>query len=402
MRLNLSASCVAYLLLLHSTFGQVADPVPDEQGTLGHSAAQIQHQEAAWQQIESYFQPPAEWEGKLEGYTSPLVFQDGRTVENQDAWEQRRNEILQSWHGMLGPWPELIVNPELEVLDSVRRENFTQQQVRFKWTPQEYTTGYLLLPEGADRRPAVITVFYEPETAIGWGTEHRDFALQLARRGFVTLSIGTTEATQAKTYALYYPSMDDAQVQPLSMLAYAAANAWYVLAKHPRVDAERIGIMGHSFGGKWAMFASCLFDKFACAAWSDPGIVFDESRPNVNYWEPWYLGYHTPPWRERGTISEDNPARGLYATLRMSEHDLHELHALMAPRPFLVSGGSEDPPLRWQALNHSIQVNRLLGVENRVAMSNRPQHAPDEQSNAIIYAFFEHFLASPDQASVSK
>ena len=23
---------------------------------------------------------------------------------------------------------------------------------------------------------------------------------------------------------------------------------------------------------------------------SDPGVVFDETRPNVNYWEPWYLG----------------------------------------------------------------------------------------------------------------
>ena len=42
--------------------------------------------------------------------------------------------------------------------------------------------------------------------------------------------------------------------------------------------------------------------------------------------------------------------------------DLHELHALMAPRPFLVSGGSEDQPERWKALNHAIAVNRLLGV----------------------------------------
>ena len=53
----------------------------------------------------------------------------------------------------------------------------------------------------------------------------------------------------------------------------------------------RIGVLGHSYGGKWAMFASCLFEKFACGVWSDPGIVFDESRPNVNYWEPWYLGW---------------------------------------------------------------------------------------------------------------
>ncbi|MEZ5949748.1 MAG: hypothetical protein R3C12_11140 [Planctomycetaceae bacterium] len=125
----------------------------------------------------------------------------------------------------------------------------------------------------------MVTVYYEPETAIGQGGAQRDFALQLVKRGFVALSIGTKEASEAKTYAIYHPSLEQARVEPLSMLAYAAANAWYVLASRPEVAAERIGIVGHSFGGKWAMFASCLFDKFACGAWSDPGIMFDEAVP---------------------------------------------------------------------------------------------------------------------------
>jgi hypothetical protein len=72
--------------------------------------------------------------------------------------------------------------------------------------------------------------------------------------------------------------------------------------------------------------------------------------------------------------------------------DLHELHALMAPRPFLVSGGAEDTPRRWEALNHSIAVCDLLGVKNRVAMTNRPLHSPNPESNEQIYLFFEHFL----------
>ena len=56
------------------------------------------------------------------------------------------------------------------------------------------------------------------------------------------------------------------------------------------MDRSRIGVVGHSYGGKWAMFAAALWDRFAAVAVSDPGIVFDESRPNVNYWEPRYLG----------------------------------------------------------------------------------------------------------------
>ncbi|MEO8961409.1 MAG: prolyl oligopeptidase family serine peptidase, partial [Ginsengibacter sp.] len=283
----------------------------------------------------------------------------------------------------------------MQILDSVQRDGFMQYTVQFYWTPNEQTKGYLLIPEGNGKKPAVITVYYEPETAVGWGkadNPNRDFAYQLAKRGFVTLSLGTTEATKEKTYSLYYPSIEHAKVEPLSMLACAAANAWYVLSKVPQVDSSRIGIMGHSFGGKWSMFASCLFDKFACAVWSDPGIVFDESRPDINYWEPWYLGYYPKPWRNRGMITKDNPAKGLYPKLVAEGYDLQELHALMAPRPFLVSGGSEDTQKRWIPLNHSIAVNHLLGYKNRVAMTNRPNHSPTPESNDIAYLFFEHFL----------
>ena len=354
---------------------------------------------AAWDKIAPYFSPPAEFANDVGNYRSPLKFYDGRPVKTPDDWQKRRAEILSRWHQMMGKWPPLIEDPHLEIFESKRREDFTQHRVRFLWTPNEKTEGYLLVPDGTGKRPAVVTVYYEPETAIGLGNPERDFAYQLTKRGFVTLSIGTTAATQSKTYALYYPSIEDAQVEPLSMLGYAAANAWHVLAKRPEVDPGRIGIVGHSFGGKWAMFASCLFDKFACAAWSDPGIVFDEARPSVNYWEPWYLGYHPKPWRKRGLITDQNPAKGLYPKLVAGGYDLHELHVLMAPRPFLVSGGSEDPPRRWQALNHSVSVNRLLGYDNRVAMTNRPKHSPNAESNEQIYLFFEHFLGTSSNSS---
>jgi dienelactone hydrolase len=235
-------------------------------------------------------------------------------------------------------------------------------------------------------------VYYEPESSIGLGKEHRDYGWLLAKKGFVVLSIGTTEATKNSTYAIYYPSIENAQVEPLSMLAYAAANAWFVLASREDVDSDRIGIVGHSFGGKWAMFASCLFDRYACAAWSDPGIMFDDTRSNINYWEPWYLGYHPKPWRNRGLIKPENPAYGAYPKLRQQGHDLHELHALMAPRPFFVSGGEEDPQSRWGALWHSVEVNRLLGFEHRVGMHNRPEHNPNDEANQRVVDFFVHFL----------
>lgn len=332
------------------------------------------------------FGPPPDYAGDFGSYHSPLTFADGRRVKNADDWRARREEILRAWHGIMGAWPALLPAPAFEVLAEERRENFTQQKVRLEIVPGRKTEGYLLVPDGEGRGPAVLVVYYDPETGIGRGkAADRDFALRLARRGFVALSIGLPNQ-------IYYPSETDVQIQPLSCLAYVAANCHSALAAHPRVDPARIGVVGHSYGGKWAMFASCLYEKFACGVWSDPGIVFDEQRSNVNYWEPWYLGWEAGVKRKPGIPTGDNPRTGAYRRLVAEGHDLHELHALMAPRPFLVSGGAEDRPERWRALNHAVAVNRLLGYENRVAMTNRADHTPTPESNEQIDAFFDWAL----------
>ena len=242
----------------------------------------------------------------------------------------------------------------------------------------------------------MVVPYYEPETSVGLKEPLRDFAWQLSQRGFVTLAIGSPGGDAR------LPEVKATRLQPLSYLGYVAANCHRALAALPEVDPERIGIVGHSYGGKWAMFGSCLYDKYACAAWSDPGIVFDESRSNVNYWEPWYLGQGDGPNRKPGVVTPENPRTGPYAKLIDEGLDLHELHALMAPRPFLVSGGSEDFPARWVPLNHSVTVNDLLGVKLRVGMTNRPNHAPTGESNEQIYQFFEHFLKSPKPPRSSK
>lgn len=352
-------------------------------------------QEDVHSPLERCFVPPPEYADLYGDYRSPLVFYNGDTVKCAGEWAPRRTEIRARWDSLMGAWPPLLTEGRLEILDSVRQEGYVRHAVRLKWTPTEFTGGYLLVPDGAGEipLPAVITVYYEPETSAGLNDNpNRDFALQLVRHGFIALSLGTSEATEARTYSLFWPDILHAEVQPLSMLACAASNALEALSKMPQVDPARIGIMGHSFGGKWAMFASCLCDKFACAVWSDPGIVFDDSRPDVNYWEPYYLGYHPPPWRTRGIANSENPARGLYPRLVEERYDLHELHALMAPRPFLVSGGTSDPPERWIPLNHSISVNRLLGYSGRVGMHNRQTHTPTAESNEIILLFFDNFL----------
>jgi hypothetical protein len=361
--------------------------------------------------IRSFFAPPAQYANDFGSYRSPLIFNDGTPVKTPDDWQSRRAEILATWRRLLGTWPLLSEKPKVQYLDQEHRDNFTQHKVLVEIAPGGQTVaGYLLVPDAQNlktedrgqrtegnavlRFPAVLVVFYDPETGVGLGKEGRDFAYQLTKRGFVTLSIGTPEFCSLK--APYKPLCESPagqpQLQPLAALAYVAANCHAALANLPNVDPNRIGIVGHSYGGKWAMFAACLYEKFACAVWSDPGIVFDETRPNINYWEPWYLGWDASHQRRPGVPSDTSPRTGPYKTMIETNRDLHELHALMAPRPFLVSGGAEDSPRRWQALNHTIAVNKLLGYTNRVAMTNRPTHDPTPESNEQLCTFFEHFL----------
>ena len=341
----------------------------------------------AWETIAPYFTPPAEYAGKFGDYRSPLRFDDGTPVRTPADWHRRRREILDHWHGVMGAWPAVIEKPAIEYLETQRRDNFVQHKVRVETARGQMTGGYLLVPDGDGPFPAVFVPFYEAETSTGQNDKkHRDFAYQLTKRGFITLSIGSPGGDARK------PDTAGAVLQPLSYLAYVAANGYQALASLPQVDPKRVGVVGHSYGGKWAMFGSCLYDKYAAAAWSDGGIVWDEARPNVNYWEPWYLGLEPGKSRKPGVVTPQNPRTGAYRKVVESGRDLHELHALMAPRPFLVSGGSEDPPERWLPLNHSVAVNKLLGCEHRVGMTNRPTHDPTPDSNEVIYLFFEHFL----------
>lgn len=360
------------------------------------------------------FEPPPAYQNEFGSYRSPLLDENGATIRDVDNWWRQNHELRREWTDLLGDLPSRMRLPEHETVAIEKLGNLTRTKVRIRaGVGREEVCGYLIMPPGEGPFPAVLVVYYEPESGAGLGAELRDFALQLARRGFVTLSIGppgvefrSPGSNQNNSKRPYFgPVGKPVAAQPLSSLAHAAANCHTFLTRQPEVDPNRIGIMGHSFGGKWAMFASCLHEPFACAVWSDPGIVFDERHRtdnpggSINYWDRWYLGFplgevatHENNYRFRPIPKSPDDRTGSYKRLIKEGRDLIELHALMAPRPFLVSGGTADREERWTALNHAIEVNRLFDQPYGVAMSNRPTHAPTEESNEQAYRFLEWCL----------
>jgi len=351
-----------------------------------------------WSAMQKFFVPPEQYRGRLGDYRPLMKFDDGAPVKTRQDWSRRREEILRYWHGVMGPWPALLERPRVKYFGKEHVENITRHKVQVEFAPGAFaSTQYLLVPDGPGPFPAVLVTWYGSGDSAGLSEKARgslDFGYQLAKRGFVALCIGGEASAIGRENAR--PPETKSGIQPLSCLAYAAANCCNALAGMPEVDPRRIGVVGHSFGGKWAMFASCLYDRFACAVWVDPGIVWNENDPNANYWESWYLGYEfdRPADKQRrpGVPQEGNPRTGAYKRLVADGRDLHELHALMAPRPFLVSGGAQDRPEHWTALNHAIALNEFLGQTGRVAMTMRDGHTPTTESNGQVYAFLERFL----------
>jgi dienelactone hydrolase len=360
-----------------------------------------------WRKLERFCEPPTELRNKFGDYRSPLKFPTGDVVTTPQEWQKRRQQLSKQWEERLGAWPSLLEHPEVKRLESKEREGYVEHHIQVQVSPEgTIADGYLLIPKGTGPFPAVLVPFYEPLTSIGRGKKGKgthDYGLQLIQRGFVTLSIGTPSSVEeigGDTRRLLTDAGKQQRRQPLTLLAYVAANCHTALSQMPEVDGKRIGIVGLSYGGKWSMFASCLYDKFACAVWSDPGIVFNENNSNVNYWEPWYLGYDQNIQRKPGVPSAENPRTGLYKEMVEAGDDLVDLHALMAPRPVLVSGGTEDPPQNWVALNHLVAVNELLGYKNRVAMTARATHVPTPEALAVELDFLEYWLkAQPAAAS---
>jgi dienelactone hydrolase len=172
-----------------------------------------------------------------------------------------------------------------------------------------------------------------------------DYALQLARRGYVVLAPDlrcfgerldwNPEDHYACDTNLVHAAM--AGWNPLAQNVWDLRRSLDVLSEHPLVDPERLGMVGISYGGTVTLFTAAVDRRVAAAVVS-------------GYFSSWAES-HKMPWNMCGS-------QILFGMLGRLEHE--DLGALVSPRPLLIESGTEDPLFPVAAATESVRRTRLV------------------------------------------
>jgi len=227
------------------------------------------------------------------------------------------------------------------------------------------------------RLPVVIVPYYDVDTPVGvdlggrrltlGGT--RAFARLAAQRGMLAVAVRWYGEGDAEGYdeAVYQLAKRHPGVTPMGKWVWDVQRVIDYLQSRPDVDGGRIGIIGHSLGGKMALYAGAFDPRIKATVSSEPGISLGFS----NYGDFWYFG---------------RAIERLHAGA-----DQHELVGLMNPRPFLlIAGESADGAKSWPLLRAAQQMYR---EKERVGMINHGTgHSPTEDSVKLAMEWLERFL----------
>lgn len=216
------------------------------------------------------------------------------------------NDFTQKWLDRIGKPDHYDYKHDLRLVRKFETTEFDGELYEQANGPGTVQKTLLMLPKTVNEKlPAVVVPFYYPDRMAGYNLDTLEptnepniaMALHLVRRGYV--------AVTAEAYHLTYRSLEldrqnfsrwrlsaDALLRDhpewtgIGKLIADTRLLVDLLCSDPRVDNNRIGIVGHSLGGKMALYTGCLDRRIKVILGSDFGIDWDRT----NWSEPWYWG----------------------------------------------------------------------------------------------------------------
>ncbi len=334
-------------------------------------------------------------ESQAGSYTLPeLLRSGGTTVRNQEEWRKRRAEILELFrnnvYGRSPGRPERVRFRMIEELPramdgaaTLKRVEVLSQQSgrehRFELTvflPNARTTPapvFLLL----NNRPVSNTDPTRRERSPFWPAE------QVIARGYGIAAIQNNdlapddkERFRLGVMSLFDNRDPDTGWGALAAWGWGASRAMDYFETDARIDASRIAVVGHSRGGKAALWAGAEDERFALVVSNDSGEggaaltrrTFGETLARITDVFPhWFAGKYASFKHRVDALPVDQ----------------HMLLALIAPRSLYVASADDDlwadPRGEFLSLAHSSPAfalwgDRTIGPDEMPALG-RPLHA---------------------------
>jgi dienelactone hydrolase len=312
-----------------------------------------------------------------------------RIARNSKEWEVRKQEALAAMHQITGPLPgsEKRVPLQVTVEDETDMGSYVRRAISYTSEPRSRTTAYLCIPKSAlagKKAPAVLCLHptdnvagYKVVVGLG-GRPHRQYAAELAERGFVTISPSYVQLAQ------YQPDLNDLGYASGTMKGiWDNVRAMDLLDALSAVRKGRYGVIGHSLGGHNAIYTAVHDARIAVIVSS---CGFDSF---LDYYGGNIKGWVQPRYMMRMEKYLGQPQNVPF--------DFYELLAVLAPRPVFVNAPMKDANFHWDSVdriaNAARSVYALYGATDNVRVAHpQSDHDFPDAERAEAYKWIEKAL----------
>lgn len=312
---------------------------------------------------------------KKSTYTDSLLTYKTKTgqkapVKTLAEWQQKRGQILEGMQLAMGPLPAMQGLPPLNIqyIDSVKEDSFTCYTIRFTVAVNEVLPALLYIPhqKGARKKLPALVVLHGTDVLgkrvlSGISPKpNRSYAKELAQRGYVVI-------------APDYPGYGDLADYDFEKDRYQSGTMKGIfdhmrcvdlLQARKDVDAERIGVIGHSLGGHNAMFLGAFDKRIKVIVASCGWTLFDSydigeagSKKYGGKLGPWAQDRYMPLLRDKYKLDAN-----------LIPFDFDEVIATLAPRPFFSNSPLNDANFNIAGVKRGINnVSKVYSFLNAPA-----------------------------------